>query len=214
VLLAHGYLKTLVPWLQSQGIVCICDEVQVGFGRLGQWFWGFEMQEVIPDIVVLGKPMANGFPIGAVVTTEAICSAFENGMEFFSSFGGNPISMEAARAILDVIEEEQLQNSAIETGNHFMTLLRELQSRYECIGDVRGEGLFIGVEFRDSNDNPGTELCKYVKNKLKENYILTGSDGRYEETLKMKPPLCFSKANADQVAHKMGHILSEYIQKI
>ncbi len=205
--IAKGYLKGIAPWLTEKNILYISDEVQVGFGRLGRWFWGFEMQNVRPDIVVLGKPMGNGFPVGAVVTTQAISESFENGMEFFSSFGGNPLATEAAHAVLHILEEEGLQQCARNTGDYLKSLLTELQNDFPIIGDIRGEGLFLGIEFTHPDGSPGTSVCKHVKNKLKENYILTGSDGRYGETLKIKPPLCFSKENADHFIEKMANIL-------
>jgi len=209
--LIEGYLKELVPWLQQKGIITISDEVQIGFGRLGKWFWGFEMQEFSPDIVVIGKPMGNGFPLAGVVTTSAIAETFNNGMEFFSSFGGNPVSTEVGLTVLNVLEEENLQNGALEVGKYWKKNLHELQNRHGVIGDVRGEGLFLGIEFTNEDGSPGSNLCKHVKNKLKENYILTGSDGKYDEVLKMKPPLCFSKENVDVFISKLDNILTERI---
>jgi len=211
--LAKGYLKELVPYLQEKGIVCISDEVQIGFGRLGRWFWGFEMQEFIPDIVVLGKPMGNGFPIGAVLTTQAICDSFENGMDFFSSFGGNPLVTESAHAVLEVLEEEKLQHHAMTIGDQLKFLLNELKCNYPIIGDVRGEGLFLGIEFTNVDGTPGREVCNHVKNKLKENYILTGTDGKFGETLKIKPPLCFSKDNADYLVDNLEKVLRSYTNR-
>jgi len=140
--LASGYLKTLYPAIRAQGGVCISDEVQTGFGRLGDHFWGFEAQNVVPDMVVLGKPMGNGHPIGAVVTTEEIAASFNKGVEFFSSFGGNPVSCAVGLAVLEVIEEEKLQENAKIVGDYYKSLLKTLQQKYRCIGDVRGSGLF------------------------------------------------------------------------
>jgi len=198
--LAPGYLKEIYPYIRSQGGVCISDEVQTGFGRLGDHFWGYEMQEIIPDIVVLGKPIANGHPMGAVVTTSAIADAFDNGMEFFSSFGGNPVSCEIGKAVLYVIHEEELQQNARIVGNYQMECLRELQKEFSVIGDVRGSGLFMGIEMvQEGTLEPHTALAQHIKNTFRDNHILISTDGPYDSVIKSKPPLCFSKGNVDEV---------------
>jgi 4-aminobutyrate aminotransferase-like enzyme len=120
--------------------------VQVGFGRIGDKFWGFELQDVVPDIVVMGKPIGNGHPLAAVVVTNEIANAFNNGMEYFNTFGGNPVSMAAGLAVLDVIEKEEMQQHAKDTGEYLMDGLRKLMYKHPIIGDVRGHGLFIGAE--------------------------------------------------------------------
>ena len=206
--LAPGYLQALYPAIRQKGGLCISDEVQTGFGRMGSHFWGYEMQGVVPDIVVLGKPMGNGHPMGAVVTRSAVAEAFDNGMEFFSSFGGNPVSCEIGRAVLGVIEEEKLQANALQVGNYYMEQLRSLQDEFDCIGDVRGSGLFIGVEFiKEEALLPATELAVLVKNELRNRHILVSTDGPYDSVIKTKPPLCFSKANVDQVVAALRDIL-------
>lgn len=205
--LADNYLRTLYPYLEESGIVTISDEVQLGFGRLGRWFWGFEMHDVIPDIVILGKPMGNGHPIGAVVTTTKIADSFSNGMEFFSSFGGNPVSCEAAAAVLDIIKNEGLQQNAEETGNYYLNSLAQLADQHRVIGDVRGSGLFIGIEFTLENGEPATEVANIVKNTLKERFILTGTDGPHDNVIKTKPPLCFNRQNVDIVVDGLDKIL-------
>lgn len=206
--LAPGYLKEIYQYIRSQGGVCISDEVQTGFGRLGDHFWGYEMQNVTPDIVVLGKPMANGHPMGAIVTTEVIADAFDNGMEFFSSFGGNPVSCEIGKAVLQVIEEEELQSNAKEVGNYQLTQLQELQKDFPIIGDVRGSGLFTGIELiKDELLTPNRELAQFVKNAFREKQILISTDGPYDSVIKSKPPLCFSKDNVDQVVDTLREIL-------
>jgi len=183
------------------------NEVQVGFGRLGSCFWGYEMHGVSPDMVILGKPMGNGHPIGAVITTSEIADAFSSGMEFFSSFGGNPVSCEAARAVLDVIENEGLQENAHKTGNYYLESLRELSRRHKTIGDVRGSGLFIGLEFTLENGEPGTLVASKVKNRLKDEFILTGTDGPYDNVIKSKPPMCFNRQNVDRVVQTLDKVL-------
>jgi len=201
--LAPGYLKTVKTFLEEHNILTIVDEVQTGFGRTGEHFWAFQLHDIIPDIVILGKPMGNGHPIAAVVTTEKIADAFANGMEFFSSFGGNTVSYEVATAVLNVIEEEQLQLNAKVVGNYFKEQLQSLQTKYRIIGDVRGHGLFIGIEFIDENLKPNANLALHVKNFLKDNFILTGTDGPFDNVLKIKPPMCFNKSNVDVIIEKL-----------
>ncbi len=209
--LAEGYLKPMYDFVRGQGGVCISDEVQTGFGRLGSTFWGFEQQNVIPDIVVLGKPMGNGHPIGAVVTTTEIAQSFEQGVEFFSSFGGNPVSCAIGLAVLEVLEEEDLPQNALEVGNHYMALLRELQLQYPCIGDVRGSGLFIGIDIvKEGTQEPDTVLAQLLKNQLREKHILVSTDGPYDNVIKSKPPLCFTKANAEEVVDRMQLLLDGF----
>ncbi len=206
--LPKGYLNEVYPAIRAQGGICISDEVQTGFGRLGKHFWGFEASGVIPDMVILGKPIANGHPMGAVVCTQQIATSFEKGVEFFSSFGGNPVSCAIATAVLDVIEEEGLQENAKVVGNHYSSLLRELMQKYPCIGDVRGSGLFIGCEIvKDNSKEPDTSLANHIKNELRNKYILISTDGPYDNIIKTKPALCFSLENAETVVKAIDQIL-------
>src|SRR5208282_6650809 len=138
IVFSQNYLAEVYKHVRAAGGVCIADEVQAGFGRLGTHFWGFETQGVVPDIVVLGKPIGNGFPLGAVVTTPEIAASFDNGMEFFSTFGGNPVACAAGLAVLDVLRDEKLQENALRVGNGLLSRLEQLQERYPLIGDVRG----------------------------------------------------------------------------
>ncbi len=208
VSLAPGYLKTIKPFLEKHKILTILDEVQTGFGRLGDYFWGFEKHDIVPDLVILGKPMGNGHPIAAVVTTEEISNTFATGMEFFSSFGGNPVSCEAANAVLEVIEEEKLKQNAKETGDYFLNSLNSLQKDFHAIGDIRGSGLFIGIEFINNEEKPDTKFAEMVNNKLKQHFILAGTDG---SVLKIKPPLCFNKKNTDIFIEELNGILKNYL---
>ena len=209
--LAEGYLKSLYSYLKAKGTICISDEVQTGFGRMGSHFWGFEMHDVTPDIVVLGKSIANGHPMGAVVTTTEIADAFDNGMEFFSSFGGNSVSCEIGKAVLGVIESEELQANALDVGNYKKELFSELQKEYKVIGDVRGSGLFIGVELiKDDQLTPNTDLASKIKNELRLKNILVGTDGPYESVIKSKPPMCFSRKNADELVSAFEKALKDY----
>ena len=205
--LADGFLKELYPAVRAQGGICISDEVQVGFGRLGETFWGFEAHGVVPDIVICGKPIGNGHPMAAVITTDEIASSFENGMEFFSSFGGNNVSCAIGLAVLNVLEEENLQQHALETGNYFKQLLGEIDSPY--IGDVRGSGLFLGVEIvKDkSSKEHYNELAQKIKNELAQQRIILGTDGPHDSVIKTKPPLCFNKENAEQTTEAIAKVL-------
>ena len=209
--LPDGFLKKLYPIIRKKGGLCIVDEVQTGFGRVGNSFWAFEAQDVIPDMVIIGKPMANGHPMGAVVTSEAVAASFEKGVEFFSSFGGNPVSCAIAAATLDVIEEEKLQENALIVGQYYKELFQELQKKHSCIADVRGKGLFLGVELIDAMGNPNTQLAQNVKNKMRDQHILISTDGPYDNVLKTKPPLCFTKENALLVVESLNKILLQMV---
>jgi 4-aminobutyrate aminotransferase-like enzyme len=185
--------------------------VQVGFGRLGTHFWGFETQTVVPDIVVLGKPIGNGFPLATVVTTPKIAASFNNGMEFFSTFGGNPVACAAGLAVLDVLEEEHLQENALGVGSYLNAQLKALQGKHALIGDVRGAGLFLGVDLvldRETRE-PAPKQASYVVNRLRELGILTGTDGPHHNVLKLRPPLIFSQADADLFVGTLDKVLRE-----
>src|SRR5256884_3811050 len=206
-----NYLAEVYRQVRRAGAVCIADEVQVGFGRLGTHFWGFETQGAVPDIVVLGKPIGNAFPLAAVVTTKDIASSFANGMEFFSTFGGNPVACAVGLAVLDVLEEEKLQENALRVGTHLMRGLQKLQQRHALIGDVRGSGLFLGVDLVvDRNTREAAPLqASYVVNRLRECGILAGTDGPHHNVIKLRPPLVFSKADADLFLKTLDAILQE-----
>lgn len=207
--LPPGYLKEMYIVVREKGGVCISDEVQTGFGRTGNHFWGFELHDVKPDIVILGKPMGNGHPIGAVITTDKIAESFETGMEFFSSFGGNPVSCAIGLALLDVIEEEGLQKNAKETGEYWKEQLVQLKARYPVIGDIRGSGLFLGIELVNDPDSlePATEFAGFAKNELRNMGILVNTDGPFDNVFKIKPPMCFNKKNADLFISNLEDIL-------
>ena len=207
--LPSGYLAGAFEHVRAAGGLCIADEVQVGLGRVGDAMWGFERQGVVPDIVVLGKPMGNGHPIGAVVTTRAIAEAFANGMEFFSTFGGNPVSASAGLAVLDVVEEDGLQSRATRLGDRFMDGLRALQSRYSIIGDVRGRGLFLGVELvrdRTTLEPAATEATMLVNN-MKARGILLSTDGPLHNVIKIKPPLVLNEDDVDRSLRALDEVL-------
>jgi 4-aminobutyrate aminotransferase-like enzyme/Ser/Thr protein kinase RdoA (MazF antagonist) len=199
IVFPDGFMKTAFDLVREAGGVCIADEVQVGFGRVGSHMWAFETQGALPDIVTLGKPMGNGHPLGAVITTRAIAASFNNGMEFFSTFGGNPVSMAAGLAVLDVIEEEELQSRAMETGRYLRDGFRLLAETHAIIGDVRGMGLFMGVELvRDRETlEPATEETARLIEGLRSDGILVTAEGPHANVLKIKPPLQFGELEAD-----------------
>ncbi len=207
--LPDNYLKTAFKAVREAGGVCIVDEVQVGFGRVGTHFWGFDKQGVIPDIVTLGKPIGNGHPLGAVVTTPEIADAFNNGMEYFNTFGGNPVSCIVGMEVMDVIEEEKLQENALNVGNRIFEGFKELQNKYPVIGDIRGSGLFIGVELVKDPETiePAPELAIEVVERMKERGVLLNTEGPYKNVLKIKPPIIFSKNDADQLITSMEEVL-------
>ncbi len=209
----EGFLTAAFTAVRAAGGVCVADEVQVGFGRVGSHFWGFETQGVVPDIVTLGKPMGNGHPLGAVVTTRAIAEAFDNGMEYFNTFGGNPVSCAVGLAVLEVIDDEALQAHAASVGDRLLAGLRELAGRYPAIGDVRGRGLFLGVELVTDPDErtPATRLAKRVVEGMRDRRILLSTDGPDANVIKIKPPLPFSAADADRVVTELDAVLRERV---
>jgi 4-aminobutyrate aminotransferase-like enzyme/Ser/Thr protein kinase RdoA (MazF antagonist) len=206
-----GYLAAVYRHVRAAGGVCIADEVQVGFGRLGTHFWGFETQGVVPDIIVLGKPIGNAHPLAAVVTTPAIAAAFDNGMEFFSTFGGNPVACAVGRAVLDVVREAGLQAHALKVGQQLLEGLNALMSQYPLIGDVRGSGLFLGIELvRDRVTlEPAETEASYVVNRLREHGILAGTDGPHHNVIKLRPPLVFTSEDAEFFLRVLNQVLEE-----
>lgn len=209
IVLPPGYLSEAYRHIRDAGGICIADEVQVGFGRVGSHFWAFETQEVVPDVVTMGKPIGNGHPLGAVVTTPEIATAFANGMEYFNTFGGNPVSCAIGLSVLDVIAEEGLQERALTVGGHLGRGLRELQQRFPLLGDVRGLGLFVGVELVEDQQRlvPATRQASYVANRMREGGVLMSTDGPFNNVLKIKPPLSFSTADADLLVERMADAL-------
>ena len=177
--------------------MCVADEVQTGFGRIGEHFWGFELDGVVPDIVTLGKPIGNGHPLGAVVTTPEIAASFLTGMEYFNTFGGNPVSAEIGLAVLDVIADERLQAHALAMGARLMAGLRELD-----VVDVRGHGLFLGVRARRRASAP-----RAVKEGLKARGVLISTDGPNDDVLKIKPPLVISADDCDRFLEALCDVL-------
>ena len=205
------FVRQTVDTVRKAGGVFIADEVQTGFGRLGSSFWAFEQGDhgVVPDIMTIGKPFGNGMSLGAVVMTRAVADHFDSmGVEYFNTFGGSPVAAAAGLAVLDVLEDQNLQEHALVMGKYlkdsFWQVQKErwklLEQQNVCIGDIRGSGLFLGIELvRDrETKEPATIETSFICTILKQKYsILTSIDGLHENVLVVKPPLVFSKADAD-----------------
>tara|TARA_B100000959_G_scaffold286597_1_gene366001 strand:- start:1778 stop:3034 length:1257 start_codon:yes stop_codon:yes gene_type:complete len=208
--LPEGYLAATAESVRSHGGLLIADEVQVGFGRVGAQMWAFEESGVIPDMVILGKPMGNGHPMGALFTTPKIASALD-GMEFFSTFGGNPVSCAIGMAVLDVIEREGLLNKAKQLGDYFTRGLKQLQTTHTAIGDVRGRGLFLGIDVvrdRDTLD-PAPDLAHTIVDGMREMGVLLSTDGPLNNVIKIKPPMVLSEEDIDDSLAKLDTLLSK-----
>ena len=206
-----GYLAAVYGNVRDVGGVCIADEVQTAYGRVGSHFYAFETQGVVPDILVLGKPIGNGYPLGAVVTTEPIARSFDNGMEFFSTFGGSTVSCAAGLAVLDVVRDEELQRHAERAGTYLKRRLETLMASHPIVGDVRGSGLFLGVELvkdRATREPAGSEASRTV-NRMREEGILLGTEGPHHNVLKIRPPMPFTSEDADVLASTLDRVLAE-----
>ncbi len=201
IVLPDGYLTKVYEAVRAAGGVCIADEVQTGYGRIGTHFYAFEKYGVVPDIVVLGKPIGNGHPIGAVITTRAIADSFNNGMEFFSTFGGNNVSCAIGLKVLEVVHEENLQAHGLQIGERLLAGLRDLQQRHDVIADVRGSGLFLGVELKDDAGR--------VVNQMRDRGILLGTEGPLHNVIKIRPPMPFSESDADLLLSTLAEVLPQ-----
>jgi 4-aminobutyrate aminotransferase-like enzyme/Ser/Thr protein kinase RdoA (MazF antagonist) len=211
IVLPDGYMAGAFQHVRDAGGVCIADEIQVGFGRAGTHFWAFESQGVAPDIVTLGKPMGNGHPLGAVITTPEIAESFNTGLEYFNTYGGNPVSCAIGLAVLDVIREEGLQENARVVGEHLLAGLKELQTKYPLIGDIRGLGLFIGAEIVEDPETrePDAVRAGRIEERLRDHHLLLSTDGPQDIVLMIKPPLVFTTENADRLISTLDKILQE-----
>ncbi|WIA21651.1 hypothetical protein OEZ85_000824 [Tetradesmus obliquus] len=213
VVLPPGYLAAVYAVMHEAGVVCIADEVQTGFARSGDVFWAFETQGVVPDIVTMGKPMGNGFPIGGLVTNHSLAAAFAaGGMEYFNTYGGNNAAVAAGRAVLQEIRQQGLQQRAADTGRYLQASLLSLQSRFpQLIGDVRGIGLFYGLDIVTCpvTKAPGPMFAGAIKEAAKAHRVLLSTDGPAENVIKIKPPLVFGRAEVDRLAAVLGEVLSE-----
>jgi 4-aminobutyrate aminotransferase-like enzyme len=209
--LPDGYLQQVYKAVSAAGGINIADEVQVGFGRVGECFWGFQLQNVVPDIVVMGKPIGNGHPLAAVVVSESIANAFNNGMEFFNTFGGNPVSMITGITVLNIIQQEEMQAQALATGDHLMKGLRQLMQQHPLIGDVRGRGLFVGIELVKDRVTlePAVPEIDTIVEAMRNRGFLLSTDGPLHNVIKIKPPMVFDKSNADAMVEHLHEVLTE-----
>jgi 4-aminobutyrate aminotransferase-like enzyme/Ser/Thr protein kinase RdoA (MazF antagonist) len=211
IILPDRYLASVYAIVRAAGGVCIADEVQTAYGRMGTHFYAFEAQGVVPDIVVLGKPIGNGYPLGAVVTTAEIAASFDNGMEFFSTFGGSTVSCAAGLAVLDVVQDEGLQAHADDVGAALLASLRSTVGHHPLVGDVRGSGLFLGVELvRDRETlTPATTEASDVVDRMREAGVLIGTDGPFANVLKIRPPMPFTRDDAERLVRALAEALDQ-----
>jgi 4-aminobutyrate aminotransferase-like enzyme len=195
-----GYFKQVYETVREAGGLVIADEVQSGYCRTGKW-WGFAHDEVVPDIVTLGKPMGAGHPLAAVVTTPEIAEKFAARSGYFNTFGGNPVSAAVGKAVIDIIDKENILENVVRIGAFTRTGLEMLQEKYEVIGDVRGRGLFLGLDLVKDRilKTPDPEAARQMANMMKDEGVLLSTHGRYENTLKIRPPMVFSRDNAEQL---------------
>jgi len=212
--LPDGFLTAAYDYVREAGGLCISDEVQVGCGRMGKTFWGFQLHKVVPDIVTIGKPLGNGHPLAAVVCTPEVAKKFANGMEYFNTFGGNPVSCAIGTEVLRVVKREKLQAHALAVGNYLKKELVSLASEFPIIGDVRGQGLFLGIELVNDKMEPLAEQTGYLANRIKEHGILMSTDGPDHNVLKIKPPMVFSHENAEELIFYLRKILAEDFMKV
>ena len=205
-----NFLKEAYDLIREEGGLCIADEVQIGLGRMGEHFWGFETQAIVPDVVTIGKSIGNGHPLSVVVTTKDVADRFNNGMEYFNSFGGNPVSCAIGHAVLDIIEEEELQKNAYKLGNIMLSMLMELKEKYDLIGDVRGKGLFVGIELISDLKSlkPAGDMANHIVDQMKDRGILLSTDGPDHNVIKIKPPMVFNNDNALFLIENLDDILS------
>lgn len=203
-----GYMEKAVGHVHAAGGLYIADEVQSGFGRTGHW-WGYEQSGVVPDIVTLGKPMGGGHPISGVVARGELLDNYRRHEMYFNTFGGNPVSCAVAMAVLDVIDDEGLVANAAGVGDYLLQGFRELQSRHDMIGDVRGAGLFFGIDLVSDRDTraPAADKAGAIVNGMRERHILMSKIGEHGNVLKLRPPLCFSRENADLLIETLDEVM-------
>ena len=204
------YLKSVAGIVRNAGALFIADEVQPGFGRTGEHFWGFEADGFVPDIVTMGKPMGNGYPLAATVARRDLVETFSERYGYFNTFGGNPVAAAAGLAVLDVIAEDGLQANALSTGNYLAEGVRRLAANDSRIGDVRGRGLFVAVELvvDTATRAPATDEAGAIVNGLKSRGILTNTIGPHSNVLKLRPPMVFSADDADYFLERFEQVLA------
>jgi 4-aminobutyrate aminotransferase-like enzyme len=206
-----GFLAEVAEVVRKNHGLYIADEVQPGFSRLGDSMWGFERHGVIPDLVVMGKPMGNGYPIGATVAKPDLLEAFGSKCGYFNTFGGSPVAAAAGLAVLQILKEEGLQKNAKEAGKYFLNGLRAAAKGHDCVGDIRGAGLYLGVEFVSIPETKEPDRAAAVNgvNYLRDHNILVGTSGFNGNIWKIRPPLCFSKENADQFVEGFAAVVKK-----
>jgi 4-aminobutyrate aminotransferase-like enzyme len=206
-----GWLKPTADVVRKAGGVLICDEVQSGFGRTGTHMWAHEKMGVVPDVMVLGKPMGNGHPIGGVVSRGEIVSEFRKGYRYFNTFGGNPVSCAAAMAVLEEIQDKDLISNALTVGRHARLRMDQIAKKHEVIGDVRGSGLIFGAEMVSDRTTkaPASEFTDRVINAMRHRGIVLSKLGRHKNALKIRPPMLFSIQNADLLFDTLDQVLSD-----
>jgi len=204
-----GYMKTAFDETRAAGGLCIADEVQGGFGRFGSHFWGFEFDDVIPDIVTMGKPMGNGHPIAAVVTRPEVAEALAKDTGYFNTFGGNPVSCAAGLAVLDVMEKEGLQENALKVGEYLVKGLEDLRKDFPGLGPIHGSGLLLGIDVLSNSGEPDGERSDQIMNNMRQNHVLVGTTGEKYNVLKIRPPLVFEKIHADILLAALKAALEE-----
>ena len=200
--------KAAVAASHAAGGLVIADEVQPGFGRTGAAFWGFARHGITPDVVTMGKPMGNGVPIGAAVASEALMRGFADEVGYFNTFGGNPVSSAAALAVIDEIEERGLMANAADVGRYMLEGLRQVGRSHDAIGQVRGAGLYVGVEIVDGAGAPDAAAATSIINALRERNILIGAAGLYGNVLKIRPPLVLERVHADMLFDALDGVLT------
>jgi len=205
-----GFLQPAIDVVHKNGGIFIADEVQPGFARTGEAFWGFARHGVVPDVVTTGKPMGNGIPVSGVMAKGEVLAAFSDSLPYFNTFGGNPVAMAAAQAVLKVIEQEELQAHSLQMGKQLLDALRTLQDKHECVGDIRGAGLFIGFELVTDRDSkqPDKALALDLIDALREQFVLTSVAGPYGNVLKLRPPLCFQTQDIDWLVGALDRCLT------
>lgn len=206
-----GFLADAVALIRQAGGLYIADEVQPGFGRTGQTMWGFQRHGIVPDLAVMGKPMGNGYPIGGVAAKPALLAAFGKGSGYFNTFGGSPVASAAGLAVLDILQSEGLQDNARDTGAYLLAGLQEASAQHDCVGDVRGAGLYVGYEFVRSRQSraPDQAAATFAVNALRQRGILVGTAGLHGNILKIRPPLCFKREHADMLIEGMSSVLED-----
>lgn len=213
IVLPQGFMQKAIQWVRDAGGLYIADEVQTGLGRIGSHFCAYSLYDIIPDIVTFGKPLGNGHPIGAVVCRPEIASAFNNGMEYFNTFGGNPVSCSIASEVLNILSEEKLMYQAKTVGEYLKGELEMLKSQFSILGDIRGYGYFLGAEFI-KEAKPGTLQASYFVERMKSKGILMSTDGPDDNVIKFKPPMCFNHQDASFLLEGFNKILREDFMQV